>query len=90
MNSFFPPLIAEMFNVLGKSLEDFRTRFSNVKYGRIDLDSETQYLEFTFDGYAYEAPMPSEWVIGMPGCEEGDKKRAVRLFLDGAAKRIDI
>ncbi len=81
------PLVGEMLQAGKESVEEARSKVSDVKLGPIENGKET--ILFTFDGKPHKGVLEGrnrDLVVGSSA--EADKAIALRTYLDGAAKPV--
>lgn len=76
-------IVNEMMLVGRQSVEQIREDIANVRYGRIDLSANVQYIEFDLYGKHYDLPMldrNADYILGFG--DVADKAIATRVLLD--------
>ena len=79
------PITREMINTLSQSLDNFRDKVCNVRYGRPGT------IMFEFDGHTYSAREPADV---MPAVDrigtnrEASRSWALKQILSGKASRV--
>lgn len=85
-----PPIVGEMIQAGRDAVADIRSRISDVKYGPLENEGETETIEFNLDGVRYRAPMTGrnrDLLLGF-GADK-DAGVAARVLLDGVANPIE-
>ncbi len=78
------PLVTAMLLALTESISELQSRVTDVRYGPIIGDAGT--ILFEVAGITYQAPEPTEAVIGLS--PERDQRLALRTLLDCKATAV--